>query len=296
VEVVGTAVSELEVDMDSTSGPLELNLDTIDPEHPRETFRYRILRYAPNVVRDEWVNVGVMLEDLRTGRLAVRLIEQAPEFSRVLRIHPDADEELLRALPQEFSDRLRGTAAEITLYLEKLNQSLSNALQLSPQRGLLADNFDAEMDRLYRAYVTPPSRRPGGVLQNIRELMREKLTDVFRRHRILGKLESQVRIEGFTHPGDPLRLDFGYQNGVRGFVHSVSLKRDAAQAKVLAYTAARIRARDASTEVTAITEIEPQPDNRRHQFVSGILAEQQIRIVPMTQVEGFAEELRLRLN
>jgi hypothetical protein len=266
-----------------------------DPNDPKETFRYRVLRYAPNVERDEWVNVGVMLEDIRSGRLAVRMVESEPEFARVRRIHPDADEELLHALPGEIGERLRGTAEQVTTYLDKLNQSLSNALQLSPQRALLADNFDAEMDRLYRAHVSPPARR-GGVVQSVRDFIRQKVTDVFRRHRVLGKMESQVRVEGFTHPGDPFRLDFGYQNGVRGFVHTISLKSDTAQAKVLAYTAGRVHARDAAAEMTAITDTEAQLDNRRHQFVMDILAEQNVRMVPMNRVEGFAEELRVRLN
>jgi hypothetical protein len=295
VGVICATVSELEVIMGAWTGPPELDVALIDPENPKETFRYRVLRYAPNVVRDEWVNVGVLLEDIRSGRLGLRVVESEPEFARVRRIHPDADEELLHALPGELNDRLRGTPEQVTVYLEKLNQSLSNALQLSPQRALLADNFDVEMDRLYRTHVTPPARR-GGVVQNIRDFLREKVTDVFRRHRVLGKMESQVRVEGFTHPGDPFRLDFGYQNGVRGFVHTISLKRETAHAKVLAYTASRIHARDPAAEITAITDSEAQRDNRRHQFVSEILAEQNIRMVPMNQVEGFAEELRLRLN
>ena len=33
------------------------------PEDNLHTLKYRILRYMPNLVRDEWVNIGVMLED-----------------------------------------------------------------------------------------------------------------------------------------------------------------------------------------------------------------------------------------
>ncbi|MFZ0882509.1 MAG: DUF3037 domain-containing protein, partial [Candidatus Acidiferrales bacterium] len=128
---------------------------------PQSTLRYRILRYVPNLVRDEWVNVGVLLEEARGSRRAVRLIEQPGEFARVRRLHPDADEDYLRALAPEFDARLRGPAREVTSYLDKLDQNLSNVLQLSPPRGLLADNFDAELDRLYREQVTPPARRGG---------------------------------------------------------------------------------------------------------------------------------------
>lgn len=263
---------------------------------PTNMLRYRILRYVPNLIRDEWVNVGVLLEEGRGSRRAVRLIEQPGEFARVRRLHPEADEDFLHALAPDFEARLHGPEAEVAAYLQKLDQNLSNVLQLSAPRGLLADNFDAELDRLYREQVTPPARRGGGILQNTRDWMREKLTDVFRRHRILGKLEQRVRVEGFTQPGDPMRLDYGYQNGVRGFIHSVSLRRDLPQAKALAYTAECIHARDALAEITAITENAPDPENPRQFFVDRLFAEKRIRIVPMSQVEGFAEELRLRIQ
>jgi hypothetical protein len=42
-------------------------------------------------------------------------------------------------------------------------------LQLSPAKGRLAENFDAELERLYREQVTPPARRTGGLLQNTRD-------------------------------------------------------------------------------------------------------------------------------
>ena len=44
---------------------------------------YRILRYTPNLVRDEWVNIGVLLEDPGGRRRAMRLIEEPAEFARV---------------------------------------------------------------------------------------------------------------------------------------------------------------------------------------------------------------------
>jgi hypothetical protein len=294
MEVVGAAVSELEGLMSSiTSSP---ELIALDAGSPPNTFRYRIFRYAPNVERDEWVNIGVLLEDIRTGRLAVRLAEgDSPEFARVKRLQPDLDEELLRALPGELSERLRASSSEVAAYLDKLNQSLSNAVQLSPAKALLAESFEAEMDRLYRIHVLPPARH-GGVMQSVRDFLREKLTDVFRRHRVLGRMESRVPVEGFTHPGDTFRFEFGYQNGVRGFVHTIAMKNDLALAKVVSYTAGRVHAKDASAEVTAITDIAPDLENRRHRFVADILAEQNVRIVPMPQVERFAEELRVRLN
>ena len=138
--------------------------------------------------------------------------------------------------------------------------------------------------------------RKGGLLQNTRDGMRDKLDDVFRRHRIRGKLEHRVRVEGFTQPGDPLRLDYGYQNGVRGFIQSVSLRRDLPQARALAYTAGCIHARDRLAEITAITDTVPDAENARQVFVEKLFAGEGIRSVAMSQAEGFAEELRMRIQ
>jgi hypothetical protein len=76
----------------------------------------------------------------------------------VRRLHPNADEELLRALPGEFEARLEGPDEEVRTSLEKLAQTLSNAIQLGPEKGVEAADFDAELDRLYYAQVSPPAR------------------------------------------------------------------------------------------------------------------------------------------
>src|SRR5579863_631246 len=147
-------------------------------EEPKNMLRYRIIRYTPNLIRDEWVNVGVLLQEVEGPRRAVRLIEDASEIARVRRLHPGADESLLRALPSEFDARLRTPEADVRLYLEKLDQTLSNVLQLSPQRGLLADDFDMELDRLYREHVAAPPSSRGGILENTRVWIRARVNDV----------------------------------------------------------------------------------------------------------------------
>jgi len=267
------------------------------PEETQQTLRYRILRYTPNLIRDEWVNVGVLLEETGGPRRAVRLIEETSEIARVRKLHPAADEGLLRALPAEMETRLAAPENEARVYIEKLGDTLSNVLQFSPARAVLAEDFDAEIDRLYHDHVAPPPAARGGILENTRAWIRGRLNDVFRRHRILARLERSVRVEEFTQPGDPMRLDYAYRyNGTRGYLHAVSLSRDASQAKVLAYTAECIRARMANAEFTAVTEIEPAPENARHQFVARLFAGQRITVVPLDRVEGFAENLRLRLQ
>jgi hypothetical protein len=269
-------------------------------ETERREFAFRVLRYAPNILRDEWVNIGVILEQFSTGRRQARLVEESAEFARIRRVQPDADEAVLRGLPGEMEKWLSESAAgSAAANLAKLDDTLSNVLQLSPQRALLGEDFDAELDRLYRDYVAPVVRRGRGaaILESTRAWIRTRMNDVFRRHRILGKLEKAIPVEQFTQPGDPLHIDYGYRvNGTRGFMHAISLGRDPGQAKILAFTAEAIRRQIASTEFVGITEEAPQLSNPRHQFVARLLAEQSIEIVALPQIESFAERLRPRLN
>jgi len=267
------------------------------PDQHGHTFRFRILRYTPNLIRDEWVNIGVLLEDVNGFRRAIRVADEDAEIARIRRLHPGADENLLRALPAEFEARLRGTNGEVTGYLDKLDQTLSNSLQLSPQTAILADDFDTELDRIFRERVARPAYARGSVTGNIREWIRNRLQDVFQRHGILRKLNKSVRVDEFTEPGDPMHIDYGYRfNGTRGYIQTLPLRRDPTQAKVLAYTAESIRKKAASSEFTAITEIDPAPENPRHQFVSQLLKKQDIKVVPLNHIEKFAEDLKQRLE
>lgn len=262
----------------------------------RTMLTYRILRYVPNLIRDEWLNIGVLLEDSDGTRRAMRVIEDDAEIARVRRLYPAADDALLRALPSEFDARFRESGAEaVAKYLGKLDQTLSNALQLSPQIGVLSEDFDAELDRLYHDHVAPPPRTRAGMMESTRGWIKARLNDVFRRRRV-PRLARNIRVEEFTQPGDPMRLDYGYTNGVRGYLQAVALGRDTAQAKVLAYTAERIRLRLPNAEFTAVTEVEPARDNLRQQFMARLFEEQRITIVPLNRVEKFAEELRVRLQ
>ena len=265
---------------------------------------YRVLRYTPNLIRDEWVNIGVVLEDAKKQRARARLIEEPSEFARVRRLHPNADENLLRALPGEFDVQLAATGASAA-WIEKMEQTLSNTLQFSPRQAVFAEDFDAELDRLYHDKVAPPARqgRAAAMVESTRAWIRMRLNDVFRRHRILAKMQKSVKVEQFTQPGDPLRIDYAYRyNGTRGYLQALSLGRDPAQAKVLAYTAGCIRARQArlgeqaNSEFTAVTDVAPERENARHQFIVRLFDEQKIAIVPLPQVEMFAERLRPRLR
>jgi hypothetical protein len=265
------------------------------PENPKQTFEYRILRYTPNLVRDEWVNIGVLLQDAGGARQMIRTIEEE-HLARVRRLHPEADLNLLRGLQADFDSRLAASLDTPARDFAKFNETLSTALQFTPAKGLLGEDFETEMARLYEEQVAPPPRARGGLAENARSWLRGKLKDVFRRHRVLDRLRPNVRVEEFTHPGDPFKFDYAYRNGARGYLQSVLLGRDLMQCKAMTYSAEHIHRRDKDAEFTAISDVEPSSGNARHQFIVSLFEEQRIRVVPMNRIEKFAEDLRVRLQ
>jgi hypothetical protein len=270
------------------------------PETELRTCAYHIVRYAPNLIRDEWVNVGVVLFEPSTGNVRARLVQDAPEFARIRRLHPEADENLLRNLSTVFDAPPNGARPNGIAWLAKLEDILSNAVQLSPRKGLLAEDFDAELDRIYHEQVEPVRpARAGAQDLNSRSEIRARARDYFRLEGILSRMQAGVRVDAFTYPGDPMRLDFSYRrNGTRGYIQSVALGRDPSQAKLLAFTADAIRSHADRTEFTAITEIDPERDNMRHRFLAGLLEEKKISIVPLRALRGWAHDLAptLRAN
>jgi hypothetical protein len=258
---------------------------------------YHVIRYTPNLVRDEWVNIGVLLFDPASGRVLRRLIEEPGEFARVRRLHPAADEELLRRLADAFEAQFAGAGSQAMARLTELEQTLSNTIQLSPQKGLLAEDVDTELDRLYHDHVEAP--RHGRSFEDLstRNAIRNRANQVFRGTGIWPRLERRVAVDKFTYAGDPMRLDYAYRrNGTRGFVQALPLGRDAGQVKVLAFTAEAIRRKMEHSEFLAVTETEPQPENPRHKFVTGVLEGHEIKIVPLARLAEWAYRLRPTLR
>ncbi len=259
---------------------------------------YHVVRYTPNLVRDEWVNIGILLFEPSSGRLVQRLVEEPAEFARVRRLHPTADEELLRRLADDFASQSAAAGANAQGYISRLEQTLSNTVQLSPQKGVLAEDLEAELDRLYHDHVEIP--RPGRSAQDVatRNGIRAQANQVFRGTGIWPRLERRLRLDEFTYAGDPLRLDYGYRrNGTRGFVQALSLSRDPGQAKVLAFTADAVRQKVAHSEFVAITETEPRPqENSRHRFILGLLERREIGVVPLARLAEWSYRLRPALS
>jgi hypothetical protein len=265
-------------------------------------YAYRVLRYTPNLVRDEWVNIGVLVFDPENGERRLRVIEEPEEYARVRRLHPRADEGLLRTLRHDLEDRFHGAAelfqengnaqgngngrTEWLKLLGKWDETLSNALQLAPPKGVFASDLDAETERLYADHVAPERAATRVGAPGSRGAIRSYCAQVLRQARLWERIQKGVRAEEFTFAGDPTRIDYAYRrNGTRGFVQTLSVSRSPGDVKGFAYTVERIRDKVQSSEFTAVTDVALLAENERHRFVRETLRDSGVEAVAM---EGFA--------
>jgi hypothetical protein len=256
----------------------------------------------------------VLLFDNRSGERRVRLIESEEEYRRVRRMVPRPDEALLRALRDELEIHFevrkaagsgRESNGEVSLagpaqlvQLSEWEASLSNALQLSPQKGVYGRDLDSELERLYESHVAVPQPAGRTMVAGSRLNLRSYCSQVFKQAHIWDRLEKSVRVTEFTFPGDPTRIDYAYhRNGTRGFVQTLAVTRAPSEVKELAYTVKRIAERASyGTEFAPVTDVALMADNDRHQFVRETLRDAGVEAIPR---EGFAvwvAKLRPLLN
>lgn len=254
--------------------------------------QFYLLRYVPNIVRGEFVNIGVVVFDPEAGRLQPRFLEN---FRRVRRLHPWADIEVLSALERHIESEAQTPNGGPGDYLRRWQQ-FSNVLEFTEAKTVLTTDPAAELERLFDTYVAEPAypTRLGAAVERSRAWIRSQLTSALRAAGLWEKLDHAVPVEQFTHKGDRFRFDFGYkQNGTQGYLHSLVLEREVDRAKVLAYTMERIATRFAvegrAARCTAVVEGPPESDTA--ELNARILAEQSIAAVPVSELGAFTAQL-----
>jgi hypothetical protein len=263
-----------------------------------KTFVSHILRYTADPVRDEWLNIGVFIFDPSNGECAARVIDEAPELTRLRRLQPNVDEDVIRRTREHFEDdfgrlvrqfraETSGTLEEFHRLVEKWEGTLSTGIQLSGQKGTYAPDLQTELNRLYTDHVGLERNRFRVGAPGSRAMMRDYCSQVWHQARLWERIEKSMRVAQYTFPGDPMRIDYAYRrNGTRGFVQTISVSRSPMAYKEYAHTAQYIAPRAAfKSEFAAITDVPLDDGNLRHRFVRDTLRDAGIEPIPM---EGFA--------
>lgn len=271
----------------------------------RRTCEFRLLRYVPDAVRNEFVHIGVILREQGSGaRAEVRFTR---DWRRVRCLDPYADTDLLEGMESEMRRRFLEDPDGNLMRL--LSESLSLNVQMTDPKAYLAESIPAAVEELMRLYVEPPPRQRVPRLSG-RAAIQAKMRTEFERVGVWDLLRKRIAAADYTRPGDPLRIDVGYRpNGVIRMFHAVSLEPGVEMAKVLAFSAAGIRdgvqrVERAQLELTAI--IEPalklgatgeDPDRlAMYRFCVETMEEHQIRVLTTSDMSRVADTAQRELR
>ena len=278
--------------------------------HPRRNCEFQLLRYVPDAVRNEYVHIGVILrEQGGPDGLQVRFTR---DWRRVRCLDPEADTAMLEGMESELrralSEEPEGKLKQI------LSESLSLNVQMTEPKAYLAESLPAGIEELMRLYVEPPPRERVPKLRG-RSAIQAEMRREFERTGVWELMRKQIAASQYTRPGDPLRIDAGYEaaghrpNGIIRMFHAVSLEPGVEMAKVLAFSAAGLRAgiervEKAVLELTAIIEparkigaTEEEPERLElYRFGVETMEEHSIRVLTTTDLSRVAETARRELR
>ena len=287
-------------------------------EHPRRECEFQLLRYVPDAVRNECVHIGVILREAAaadgagngeagktgSGRVEVRFTR---DWRRVRCLDPDADTALLEGMEGELRRRLAADPDGKLMRL--LEESLSLNIQMTEPKAYLAESIPAGMEELMRLYVEAPPRERAAKLSG-RAAIQARMRSEFEHAGVWDLLRKRIAASEYTRPGDPLRIDMGYRpNGVVRMFHAVSFDPGLEMAKVLAFSAAALRAgvervEKAELELTAVIEpaarvgaTDEEPERLElYRFGVETMEEQRIRVLTTSDMGRVAETARRELG
>ncbi|WP_144312258.1 DUF3037 domain-containing protein [Terriglobus saanensis] len=263
-----------------------------------------LVRYVPDTVKNEFVNIGVLLRE--AGRAESTRVRFTRDWSRVRCLDPDADTAMLEAMETEIAERLKLGEHDFKPVLQVMEDTLSNSLQLTEPRGCLAENLSAEMEQLMRMYVETVRERvirPRTGRAAIAATMREE----FERANVWDLMRKRISASQYTRVGDPLKIDCGYRpNGIIRMFQAISLEGDLEAAKVLAFSSSGLREgvqrlEGASLELTAIVEPLREMEDEtaaveRYRFGVETMERESIRVLTVSDLERVAQTARRELN
>ena len=84
---------------------------------------FSLVRYVPDPVKNEFVNIGVLLREAATDAAAATVVRFTKDWARVRCVDPDADIEMLEAMETEMRGRLLEDGTETTPLMATIRDS-----------------------------------------------------------------------------------------------------------------------------------------------------------------------------
>jgi hypothetical protein len=279
----------------------------------RMSTMYTIMRYVPNILKGEFVNVGVILVCPEAGYQSFRAIPQFGEGTKV-KLFEGGDGLFVRHAVYKLQETLEDKRASDVVGEEGVTNSLlnfaglntlhkmyNNNIQLSQPFAAATDNPEVLLEKLYQDFVSTVVEvsQPKTVTRTIiRRQVRRAFADLG-----LFDIEEGVKQDWEIPSKSTHIVDMAYKNGVWHYYQAISFaghERD-----VLAYTNAYRQAAndarhsgDADVQAAAFTVLSylPSTVSARISDLLSALEDDDIVLVPYQEAPELAKEIARELR
>jgi hypothetical protein len=270
-------------------------------------FEFCLLRYVPNVVRGEFVNIGLLLFEPQPDGFGFADLRMTSDWRRASCLDKRIDIEVLQALEADLRTQLQHPE-DVGSLLHKLEDSFANLIQISPRQPCLAAEPTQELETLCSLYLEEPQLEglPAANRQKgERAVIHAQIKDAFTRAGIWALIGTQIPAAKYTEKkGDPLVFDFGYEVGgnIR-FFQAVPLKTNFNQlmavniAHRFPKVAERINAKKhTSSRLTAVVADDLDRTNPGIEFALDAFQDNGVKVATVADMPSIANDTRRDLN
>jgi hypothetical protein len=275
----------------------------------RRKLQFFLLRYVPNAVRGESLNIGLLMTESGKDEDSFVDVHFTQDWKRARCLFPDTDVEMLEAIGREIKSRIANVQDRAAL-IKEMTDRYSNAIQLSRVRRVFAQDPAVEMKHLVATLVETPwmsgtrleepaARRAG------RKWILAGMTEGFRTAGVMPFLTANMPVSTYTNDTDRFTFDYSYSFGLTGettrVFHAVSLVDKNKETEMFPFRVAKIApklARLKKTQPTFTAIVEDHFD-AGDAYVASVLAfmkDENIQVSHVREMADIAEVARRELR
>lgn len=275
---------------------------------------YFLLRYVPSVIREEFVNIGLVMTESEGDGGGFAGMHFTKDWRRTRRLDPQFDIEILESLGRELSERI-GDVQQRALVLHQMMDSYSNLIQLSPVKSCFTEEPERELRDLARQLVEMPKIIPWAEKEEQsqdpaletakrtgRRFIYSGISQAFRSAGVWEMLMKDVPAATYTNAEDDFTFDFGYAvGGAIKIFHAVSLGDPGHETQMFPLRVAKVAPRMAALrqavpQFTAVVENTYDVDDKAVRAVLAFMQDEAIRVAPLREMAEVAQVARLELK
>ncbi|OIU73173.1 DUF3037 domain-containing protein [Rossellomorea aquimaris] len=116
---------------------------------------FSIIKFIPNPIRDESINVGIILHTPEAGKIKLGY-EKNDTKSKLMRVAPKFDKTLIFYLINQLQEIINTTETsekEDPLLLENIQKQFNKFIVASKPKKIMVENFEEDLDTLFNEFV-----------------------------------------------------------------------------------------------------------------------------------------------